>query len=332
MELIQLPRAMRNRGFTGWPAVYRVSAKEEKPPEGIPYVIAESVDFALLFRLMIPQLMKQHGYFNWEEVYKSHTGQEYYAQRVYSQRTDGTGSGSAYGVSSSEQCDVTLQQLGADNATYVDLDMLAELAMIPTFMTDIREAITINVTNSFAWQDGYDKKRGLCTGSLVEMPRARNLVILDISSSIPDGVSSGMLTLIKTITDIVSADLILTGSQSYFFTQDEAQSMDIKEQRRRIGRNNESEMFFKILRSIDLNYENVITFGDSDHPGSIDLRRRLEIKKWYSFFTMRYDTYGRPAELGAGYGRWVKENSPGVSVIHNTDWAKYFAKSDGERP
>lgn len=324
MELIELPRPMRQRGFLGWPQVYRVGANEEPPPVGISYVIAEKVDFALVFRLMVPLLMKQHPYLDWSEVYRDLAGTPYVEPRIYQTVPHASHTGHTYSGADLGRCDVTIEQLAADTATYVDLGLLEKMAMVPVFMTDIREAITMNITNSFMWQDGYDKKRGICSGSLVEQPRDRSLIILDISGSIPDGISAGMLTLVKTMTDIVNADLILTGGSSYFFTRDEARVMDIREQRRLINRNNESTMFRKILRTHDMNYKNVITFGDSDNPGSIELAQELSIERWYSFFVMTHDRYGVDHEHGVGYGRWVKENVPRVEVIHHTDWARFF--------
>jgi hypothetical protein len=276
---------------------------------------------------MVPTLEKQHGYFEWAEIYKNLTGVPYYEQRIYTQ-VEVEGTGASYGASSYGPELVTIEELASDRATYVDLDMLTELAMVPAFLTDIREAITINVTNSYKWQDGFNKKTGLCTGSIVEQPKPRSLIILDISASIPDGVSAGMLTLIKTITDIVCSDLIVTGSTSFFYTKNEAMQLDIREVRRIVGRSNESDMFRQILVTHDMDYDNVITFGDTDNPGGIKLQQRLNIRRWYSFFTMERDTYGHRYVSGCGYGRWVQENCPHVQIIHNTDWAKFFKKND----
>jgi len=327
MELIQLPRPMRNRGFSGWPEVYCVSKNEERPPLGISYIIAEKVDFALVFSLMVPILEKQHSYFDWTQIYRSLTGGTYHPQRVY--RTgpgiDGA-EGFEYGAPDTAPELVTIEELASDRATYVDLDMLTELAMVPAFLTDIREAITTNVTNSFKWQDGYNKKTGICSGSLIEQPKPRSLVILDISGSIPDGVSAGMLTLIKTITDVVNSDLIITGGSSYFYTKDEAMQLDIRQVRQDISRSNESSMFYAILLSHDMNYENVITFGDSDHPQKIELNQKLSVQRWYSFYVMGYDTYGNGPARGAGYGRWIHQNCPTAQRIDNCDWAKFFKK------
>jgi hypothetical protein len=328
MELIQLPKPMLNRGFKGWPEVYRISKNEESPPVGISYVIAEKTDFALVFRIMVPLLMKQHPYFNWAEVYKSLTGNKYQEQRVYRRGMGYDGEGHTYGESSIGVETVTLEELASDNATYVDVNMLSDLKMIPAFMTDIREAIKVNVTDSFMWQDGYNKKTGLCSGYLTEQPRARSLVILDISYSIPDGVSAGMMTLIKTISDVTHADLILTGGRSYFYTVDDVRRMDIHRERARIPRANESTMFNEILMSRDMDYENVITFGDSDRPLPIVLDQSINTKRWYSFYCMEYDQYGRSAKEGCGYGRWVKKANPHVQFISNTEWAKFFTRGE----
>lgn len=329
MELIELPGEMRNRGFQGWPSVYRVSSQEEPPPPGIPYIRAEKTDFPLVFRLMVPKLMVQHPYLNWSEVYRSLTGKKYSPLRVYRQRTEGEGldiDGSVYGASSTGTEMVSLEELAADDASYVDLDMLSKMSMIPTFIEDIREAIRINVTDNYQWTDGYNKKTGVCSGYLVEQPKARSLVILDVSYSIPDGVSAGMLTLIKTISEIVHADVIITGGKSFFYTCEEVRNIDIHEERRRIPRANEMVMFLDILQSHNMDYENVIAFGDSDWPGTLLLNQKINTKRFYSFFVSSIDQYGISYKSGAGYGRWVIENNPNVEVIHNTDWAKFFTK------
>jgi len=332
MELIQLPKPMRNRGFKGWPAVYRVGEDEEPPPPGISYIIAEKVDFPLVFRLMIPTLQKQHPYFDLFKIYQDLTGIEWSAPRVFQTVVPtGSGIGHSYDESSHGTIEVDLETLASEDCTYVDMDMLAELHMMPTFMTDIRDAIAVNVTNNYTWTDGYDKKRGLCTGFMTEAPRAKQLVILDVSGSIPDGISSGMLTLIKTITDITHADLIITSGISEFYPNEKVRDLDIHDIRRRFDYNNESQMFRQILAEHDMDYDIVITFGDSDNPGSfggngrpVELGQKIHTRHWYSFFCMKHDTYGNHWEEGCGYGRWVKENNPHVNIVHNTDWAKFF--------
>jgi hypothetical protein len=324
---------LKNRAFTGWPEIYLVEPEEEAPPPGIPYVIGTKVDFPLIFRLLVPILMKKHGYLDWEVIYQDATGLPFEPERVFMRPSDDGSSGTTYSTGSNELITTPFEVLAQDRSTYIDLDMLADLKMLPVFMTDIREAISVNVTNNFEWADGYNKKLGLCVGSLVEMPKARNLVILDISGSIPDGVSTGMLMLIATISDITNADVIITGGRSEFFTNEEARRLDIRDVRRRINYANEGRMFNEILRTRDMNYRNIICFGDSDNPESYESKlhdelAKLRIENIYSFFCMENDTYGRSYTHGAGYCRWAMRACPDATVHHHTDWAKFFTRTE----
>lgn len=334
VERIELPTALKNRAFTGWPELYLVSASDTPPPPGVPFIRGESIDQPLIFRLLIPILMKKHGYFDWLEIYHALTGTTYVPERfwVIPESDDGS-TGHTYYESDFSEIDTPFEELAASDKTYVDIDMLADLKMLPVFMDDIREAISVNVTNNYAWTDGYNKKLGICVGSLTEQPQARNLVILDISGSIPDGVSTGMLTLIRTISDITNADLIITGGTSKFYTNEEAKQLDIRRVRRECSYANEGKMFNEILRTRDMNYRNIICFGDSDNPESYekdirDLSTKLKIENIYSFFCMEQDRYNHSYRTGAGYCRWAIRACPDATVHHHTDWARYFTKEE----
>lgn len=332
MEVLQMPQALRRRGFTDWPKIMILKPGEPLPEPGIPYIRTNMVYESLIFRLLVPSLQKKHPYFDWETVYHEMTGHRWRPAPIYRQtesapyKGDGDNS-EAYNPlldTDGEIETMTLEEMASDTASGVDLDVLLDMKLIPAFWQELAEAVRINVTNNFAWHDGYNKKTKLCTGYLTEQARKKSLVILDISWSIPEGVSAGMLTLIQTITEITHADLILTGGKSYFFTNDEVKSMDIKEWRRKIPRANESIMFNDILKNqITADYDIVIAFGDSDYPGEITLPYKIHTKKLYSYYSKRYYRYVDP-DLIAGYGRWVVENNPDVEVITNTNWAHYF--------
>lgn len=340
MEILRMPRAMENRGITGWPKIVLVGKNEPAPTNGLPFIRATKQDFVLTFRVMVPLLIENHPQFNWEEVFYELTGRKYKPVQIYqdwSDKRDDDGIGSSYWGAGGES-EVSLLELAADTGSQVDLNMLLDMKMIPAFFSDIAEAISVNVTNNFAWEDGYNKKLGICSGYMTEAQRKKSLVILDVSSSIPEAVTAGMMTLIQTITEVTHADLIITGSQSHFYANDEVRVMDIHAEHKKAGRSNEGRMFRKILAENDMNYEVVIAFGDSDHPGNWDLGygsntpvcepgTGLDIKKLYSFFVNEYDRYGNSARHIAGYGRWVKEACPGVEVITNTSWTKLFNRS-----
>ena len=327
MRLLEIPRQLIGTGLK-FPELYIVSAGEEIPPPGVSFIRGEDEDYVLLFRLLVPILMQQHKYFDWYEIYRELTGKTYYFQRIYQAMPQVDNPGASHHGSTPGFEQVALEELAADRSSEIDINVLSELRMLPTFMEDIREAVTINVTNSWHWTDGFNKKTGICSGYLTQQPPVRNLVIIDISNSIPDGVSAGMMTLLKTIGEITHADLILTGGQSYFYKNEEIRHLNIHEERRRIPRSNESVMFRKILEEQDMDYTNVITFGDSDNPGCIKLNQQINTQNWYSFFISGHDTYGNSASFGTGYGRWVKEANPRVNFISNTSWARFFTNGE----
>lgn len=325
MEILKMPRAMANRGIKGWPKILVLGKNEPVPTDGIPFIRATRQDYALTFRLMVPILMKSNPEFDWAEVYEELTGRKYKPAYIYRQNANASSSDNVCTGTTAGEETTTLYELAADMASHVDLNMLLEMKMIPAFYEDVAEAIKVNITNSFEWTDGYNKKTGLCSGYLTEQSRKKSLVILDISSSIPEGLSAGMMTLIQTITEVTHADLILTGGTSYFYTNEEVRTMDIHAERKRIPRSNERDMFKKILEDHDMNYDVVIAFGDSDYPGEIKLEQKIQTRKFFSFFVAENDRYGRSYTTLSGYGRWVKENNPDVEIIHNYKWAKVFA-------
>ena len=328
MEILRMPKAMEKRGITGWPKIMLVN-KNEEPPVGIPFIRATRQDYALTFRVLVPLLMQKHPSFDWYAIYEELTGRRFKKQEVlYKTGDDEVGHQHSGTASVNDVERTSLEELASDVCSHVDLNMLLAMKMIPAFFEDVAEAIKVNVTNNYAWTDGYNKKTGMCTGYLTEQPRKKSLVILDISYSIPDGLSAGMMTLIQTITDVTHADLILTAGKSYFYTNDEVRSFDQRQERARIPRGNESDMFNQILAKHDMDYEVVITFGDSDSPwaaGCPDLGT-LHTKKWYSFFIGERDTYGVHYTEGCGYGQWVKRFAPNVEIVHNTDWARVFRR------
>lgn len=325
MEILRMPRILENRGVTGWPKIVLIGKGELPPTNGLPYIRATSQDYALTFRVLIPILKSNFSWFDWEEIYYELVGKPYRRQPIYVPDVDMTEeTGHTYGASDERTEEMTLLELAADFSSYVDINVLLDLKMIPAFLTDITDAIRINITNNFQWIDGYNKKNGLCSGYLQETGRKKSLVILDISSSIPDGLSAGMMTLIQTITEVTHADLIITGGRSCFWTNTEVREMDIHKVRSSISRSNESDMFNAIITKQDMNYENVICFGDSDNPSPVDLSIKPNIKRLYSYFVGERDRYGVSYETVTGYGRWVMKNCPEVEIHHNIEWSKCF--------
>lgn len=323
MRMLETPFELSCKGVS-WPKIVLVGPRE-RPPEGIPYLRwDEGLDNLLIFRLMIPMLEKKFGFFRWRVVFADLTGEKYEPVKLSYKVPNEDRGNNSYDESVEGICDKTLTELAMDTGSSVDMDLLLKMKLVPKFFGELADIIKVNLTNSYQWTDGYNKKLGICCGYLEERPMKRSLVILDISSSIPDGLSAGMMTLIKTITDITNADLILTGGISKFYTNEEVLKMDIEDERRSIPRSNESFCFRKILKEQNMDYDVVISFGDSDNPGVIRLDQKINTKHLYDFFIGKWDVYGTSYIEGTGYARWVTENKPNVQIHRCYDWARLF--------
>ncbi len=203
-------------------------------------------------------------------------------------------------------------------AGIVHLDELAMLHVLPSFMEDITNNIKLNL-ETYNWIEGYNKKHGATIGSFEPQSDGKNLIILDVSGSIPDGISATMITLAETMVNIANADFILTGSSSHFFEQGTALPSP-ENMRSMCGYGNEGEDFAKILlNNVDGNvYDNVIVFGDNDNPKgwrrydeAVD-RLNVEVHEVWHYHT-------READTPCGYGLWVAERT-NANKHFNTDW------------
>lgn len=208
----------------------------------------------------------------------------------------------------------------------VNIEELQELHMLPEFLNDIATNIKKNLYG-LDWYEGYNKRLKQCVGNFNAGATLDNLIILDVSSSIPRGISDTMLALIDTMRHQANADLIVTGATSYFWKADE-ELPSAYELRRMVPPSNEAKMFNKILREkiAGRKFGHVIVFGDNDCPknyihyhsekeGNIKANEMsgTEVKELWSYHTSYKKT--------AGYGLWVEEFCPNVKKHYNTNGA-----------
>ena len=331
LKILKAPEALVTRGLAkAWPKLVLVSGNSKPPTDGTPFIMVRNEeDESLAIRLILPMLIKKMPFFNWREVYKNVFHREYSPIRIcFAEEVKGR-TGSTYGAPSEPDIDVTettLEELMDSDNTWIDMDIVHELGIMPKFCEDIYEAIRSDITNSFIWNDGYNKKTGLCVGSLEYNKLPRTLIIIDVSGSMPNGISGGLLAMVGTMSSITNADIIITGSKSVFIKNEDAVNADPRKLRREIGRSNESHEFIKIFETHDMGYDNVISFGDSDNPGCewIDDIPGVNPKILYDFFVSRTDTYGVSSKQGTGYARWCKRANPGLTVKTYDNWAHCF--------
>lgn len=332
IKILKAPEALVARGFSkAWPKLVLVSGNSKPPTDGTPYIIARNEnDESLAIRLIMPMIIKKMPFFNWREVYKSVYNKQYRPVRIRFAKEIKGKIGSTYDAPSEPGIDVTettLEELMDSDDTWIDMDIVHELGIMPKFCEDIYEAIRSDITNSFVWNDGYNKKTGLCVGSLEYNRLPRTLIIIDVSGSMPNGISAGLLAMISTMSSITNADVIVTGSKSIFIKNEEAVNVNPRRLRREIGRGNESYEFITIFETHDMGYDNVISFGDSDNPGDewIDNIPGVKPKILYDFFVSSTDCYGVSSRAGTGYARWCRRANPGLTVKTYDNWAHCFS-------
>ena len=212
----------------------------------------------------------------------------------------------------------------------VDLEVLKSLDIIPTFLKDIEKAIGVNIHNGYKFNPVlYNKRLGLPLGVMEHSETMRNLIIIDISGSVPRSISSTILALSKTMSSQYYADLLITGSKSTLYSYEEVDSLDTSTIYEENGKDND-QVYFKKLVSEGRKYNTAIVFGDNDspsHPWRNSFNRRTrhikteegkELCKWEVENIISFHTH-EVSKL-AGYAEWFTCDN----IKYMKDWATYF--------
>lgn len=215
-----------------------------------------------------------------------------------------------------------------DLTACVDLEVLQRLRLMPSFIGDIMDCIKTNVTSSVHWSEGYNKKLGCAVGNFNRSGQLPNLIILDVSGSIPRGISATMISLIDTLRTQLSADLIITSSMSRFYPAG-SELPDPESIRSMFGFSNESAGFFNILtRHIQgKHYGNVVSFGDNDTPDyemfekfpEMYSLKGTKVEAVHHFHTGKW-CYG--SSRRTGYAKWCHLLGQAPVEKRDTSWVK----------
>lgn len=328
------------------PEIYICRSREEAKviaDAGIPYVITRRSDEEIIKIILYRTLANRFPHIKWEIVLGI---SPYESELVFvpGHRVEGEGvvfdgdpMGRTVDIAKSERtfdCKgtewdmrrVSLDTYCADAAAHVNIEQLQALHMLPKFMDDAVDAIRMNLEDRILWRECWNKRLGSCVGEFDYASEAPNLIILDVSGSIPDGISATMLELIDTLRDQANADLIITGSTSMYWSRDD-ELPDPELIRIKIGYANESYDFFQILREHVANrhFGNVISFGDNDAPsygnerwfkGCID---GVEVDR-----VMHYHTFSD--KIRTGYARWCRKACPECEEVFDTSWCEVMRR------
>jgi hypothetical protein len=217
---------------------------------------------------------------------------------------------------------MSIQQYVGDLTSSVDIDALQKLGMLPKFVGDVTDCIKHNISQSMRWTEGYTKKLGYPLGKFNRKAELPNLIIIDVSHSIPDGIAATMLTLADTLRSQCNAELIITSMRSGYYPIG-AELPKPQTLRDYYGRSNESVEFWGIMEKhiAGREFGHVISFGDNDNPGWCPVDKMTseghdmigtKVHAVHHYHTFRH------AETG--YARWVKECCPSADQIFDTSW------------
>jgi hypothetical protein len=151
-----------------------------------------------------------------------------------------------------------------DCSAYVDVKVLKELNVFPTWLAEIETAIETNVHNFAVYNPYmYNKKLDGMYGAIDMQSPNKNLIVIDISGSIPKAVSTTCLTLSKNLAETFYADLLITGSKSTLYDYSELYKLDVQKVYNENGTDNDQVVFKKLVSGDKKLYKTCIVFGDN---------------------------------------------------------------------
>lgn len=218
---------------------------------------------------------------------------------------------------------MNIEDYVGDLSGCVNIEVLQKLNLLPKFIGDIADCIRQNLSMSMAWTEGYNKKLGVPIGRFNGGRQLPNLIILDVSASIPRGIAATMLTLIDTMRDVCDADLIITASRSGFYPSG-CELPSPQTLREYYAPGQEAKEFLEILDKhiSGREFGHVICFGDHDCPSHFYYNTRFKYRmagtKVHQLHS--YHTYSKD-DL-AGYCEWVPQVSPGLPIIKDNTWCE----------
>ena len=329
------------------PVLYFISDRAEIKtlPIGVPFIFADEgtkshiiqiLEFEILYQKALAsglpfnfkQILIEAGYKDLKDYWWNHTVYIDYATG------DGVGEeGLEWETKSISEDDTLFKQFIKDSTVYVDVKKIKGLNLFPIWLDKIEDAISTNIHNFAVYNPNmYNKKLDGMYGSLDLVSPDRNLIIIDISGSIPKAVSTTCLALGKNLAESFYTDLLITGSKSTLYSYENLHELNVNTIYEENEMDNDQVWFKKLVTGDVKHYKSAVIFGDNHHPGAPWNNRynkntstisdadgkkmcKWKVDKIISFHT----TSG--SQL-AGYGRWF--DTPKGEIEYIKDWLTYL--------
>jgi len=334
------------------PKVYFVTDRLElkEIPIGVPFIYGHLKDEKSLIRILEYETLYQEalksGYpFNFKKILSDNGYLDLidfsYSHPIYMEfTTEGldldVDDVDFKGYSSLKSKHSAFSEYVRDSSAYVDIEKLKNLNVFPLWLDTIEKAVHTNIHNFAVFNNNmYNKKLEGMYGGIDLVSPSKNLIIIDISGSIPKAVSSTTLAMAKNLAETFYADLIITGSKSTLYHYECLSDLNIHTIYEENGMDNDQVYFRKIVTEDERSYKTAIVFGDNHSPGycwsnsfnkgAITISKtdgqklcKWKIEKLISFHTQR-STYGGERPI-AGYAEWFTPDE----IEHVEDWVKYL--------
>lgn len=290
------------------PQVFLITDRAEinELPIGIPFIYSEAKNEKYLIQLLEYEILYQNalksGYpFNFKQILKDNGYNDliewWYNNTTYLEYTTEDELDLTYEATEEKhELDIvkfTVEDFIKDNSVIVDVEVLKSLNVFPVWLDIIETAIETNIHNFAVFNNNmYNKKLEGMYGSLELTSPKRNLIIIDISGSIPKGVSATCLTLAQNLAESFYADILITGSKSTLYDYSEIHTLNINNLYKENGMDNDQQIFKKLLTNSEKHYETVISFGDNHSP----------CRAWKNIYNKKTKTISR--ENGKKFCKW----------------------------
>jgi hypothetical protein len=154
-----------------------------------------------------------------------------------------------------------------DENVYVDMETLLYLQIMPSFVARIEENISQSLNTYFDFNaEAYNKKMNLCSGIFQENIVKKNLFVIDVSASIPKGVTAMTLSFVSHLATKFYADVLITGGKSHLFPLETLDGKTADDLFKDNYFGNEAEMFRALVTGDVRTYGTCIVFGDNHSP------------------------------------------------------------------
>lgn len=259
------------------PKIFFITSRDEikQIPRGVPFIYADKeaedyivriFEYEVLFQAAVKtglpfkfkEILLSNGYLDLEDFRYSHP--------IYCDFTSGD-SPLSHDHEELTKLDGSIPEIKdyiKDSSVHVDIQQLKNLHIFPTWLEDTEKGLSANINFIFN-PVSYNKKYDGFYGAYETANPKKNLIITDLSGSVPKGCSSIFLAMSKYLSTTFYADLLVTGSKSTLYDYSEIESLNIDTIYSDNGTDNDQTYFLKLI-STEKQYNTCIVMGDNHSP------------------------------------------------------------------